>query len=97
MGKTEGAVKALQFRALDSLQRFLTEDALRSSVITGETHGSGRTGDRRRRVHNRRSASGSGASGGRRQIGLGPAERAADQPLPGQLHRSPTVGTRVLP
>ena len=28
MGKTEGAVKALQFRALDSLHKLLTEDAL---------------------------------------------------------------------
>lgn len=28
MGKTEGAVKALQFRALESLHRLLTEDAL---------------------------------------------------------------------
>lgn len=28
MGKTEGAVKALQFRALDSLHRLLTEDIL---------------------------------------------------------------------
>lgn len=28
IGKTEGAVKALQFRALDNLQRFLTEDLL---------------------------------------------------------------------
>lgn len=28
MEKTEGAVKALQFRALDNLQRFLTEDLL---------------------------------------------------------------------
>ena len=43
MEKTEGAVKALQFRALDNLHRLLTEDLLTASHGVAAAAGGRRT------------------------------------------------------